>query len=84
MILVSPLDLDTSLTPPNTVVFQGLSDTMLAGSSIALGREALQIAHDALSDAGACLRSLPKELPANNDALYAFLEQLVDKIRFMR
>jgi hypothetical protein len=27
---------------------------------------------------------MPKEVPANNDALFALLEILVDKIRFMR
>lgn len=42
------------------------------------------MAHDALSDLGACIRGLPKELPANNDALFNLLEILVDKIRFMR
>jgi hypothetical protein len=63
---------------------QGLSDTMLSGSALSVGREALQAAHDALSDLGACMRGLPKEIPANNDTLYALLEVLVEKIKFMR
>lgn len=57
---------------------------MLSGSALSVGREALQAAHDALSDLGACMRGLPKEIPANNDTLYALLEVLVEKIKFMR
>lgn len=57
---------------------------MLSGTSLTVGREALQVAHDALSDFAACVRGLPKEIPANIDTLYGLLEVLVDKIRFMR
>ncbi len=62
---------------------QGLSDAMLAASPTT--KEAFQVAHDALSDAGACLRSLPSGgMPADNNAVFNLLEILVDKIRFMR
>lgn len=48
-------------------------------------KEAFQVAHDALSDAGACLRSLPPGgMPADNNSVFNLLEVLVDKIRFMR
>lgn len=56
---------------------------MLAASPTT--KEAFQVTHDALSDAGACLRSLPSGgMPADNNAVFNLLEILVDKIRFMR
>ena len=57
---------------------------MLSGSALSVGREPLQVAHDALSDLGACLRGLPKDIPGENNVLFNLLEVLVDKIRFMR
>src|SRR6056297_3124393 len=70
----------------NRLIFllaKGLSDAMLASDEAA--KEAFQSSHDALSDVGACLRSLPAEAgSSNNGSLYTLLEVLVDKVRFMR